>query len=109
MPTLASSIVCYLKNIAQIRAINKTINNPIALPTKNFLGVMELLYIYWLGDRDSVTHKILLNFCSTPARHRRACAIRIFPPCQPTLRAACQITGWRFCTLFEFCSYNIVI
>jgi len=97
MPTLASSIVCYLKNIAQIRAINKTINNPIALPTKNFLGVMELLYIYWLGDRDSVTHKILLNFCSTPARHRRACAIRILSPSTSNLStnpAGCLPNHW---------------
>jgi len=32
----------------------------------------------WCRRRDSVTHKILLNFCATPARHRRACAFRVF-------------------------------
>ena len=31
---------------------------------------------------ESVTHKILLNFCATPARPRRACAFRLhrLPP-----------------------------
>jgi hypothetical protein len=52
-------------------------------------NLKALWLLLWLGDRDSVTHKILLNFCATPAQRRRASAIRIpFNPkqvnCQPT-------------------------
>ena len=41
------------------------------------LSLQSFCDSYWRRVQDSVTHKILLNFCSTPPRRRRACGIRV--------------------------------